>query len=143
MNPQMRAKLEHLIERREEINALLSDPTVIATQNTFRDLSIELADISPVAEHFERYQALDAELTETRDMLEDDDPSIRRLSPPTSPLRASHPPLHEQLCNGLRCSHLGRNTMHVPPLCSYTCRTLGTELDRRRNLLQACAALRW
>ncbi|HJP08265.1 MAG: peptide chain release factor 1 [Acidiferrobacteraceae bacterium] len=80
MNPQMRAKLEHLIERREEINALLSDPTVIATQNTFRDLSIELADISPVAEHFERYQALDAELTETRDMLEDDDPSIRRLA---------------------------------------------------------------
>tara|TARA_B100001964_G_scaffold236468_1_gene298236 strand:+ start:5221 stop:6294 length:1074 start_codon:yes stop_codon:yes gene_type:complete len=76
----MRAKLEHLIERREEINALLSDPTVIATQNTFRDLSIELADISPVAEHFERYQALDAELTETRDMLEDDDPSIRRLA---------------------------------------------------------------
>jgi len=52
MNPQMRAKLEHLLERREEINALLSDPAVIGNQNSFRDLSIELADISPVVEHF-------------------------------------------------------------------------------------------
>ncbi len=80
MNPQMRAKLEHLLERREEINALLSDPAVIGNQNTFRDLSIELADISPVVEHFESYQALDAELESTREMVEDTDPDIRRMA---------------------------------------------------------------
>jgi len=80
MNPQMRAKLEHLLERREEINALLSDPAVIGNQNTFRDLSIELADISPVVEHFEGYQALDAELESTREMVEDTDPDIRRMA---------------------------------------------------------------
>jgi len=80
MNPQMRAKLEHLLERREEINALLSDPAVIGNQNTFRDLSIELADISPVVEHFEGYQALDAELESTREMIEDTDPDIRRMA---------------------------------------------------------------
>lgn len=80
MNPQMRAKLEHLLERREEINALLSDPAVIGNQNTFRDLSIELADISPVVEHFEDYQALDAELESTREMVEDTDPDIRRMA---------------------------------------------------------------
>jgi len=80
MNPQMRAKLEHLLERREEINALLADPGVIGDQNSFRDLSIELADISPVVDHFEQYQALDAELAETREMVEDDDPAIRRLA---------------------------------------------------------------
>jgi peptide chain release factor 1 len=80
MNPQMRAKLEHLLERREEINALLSDPAVIGNQNTFRDLSIELADISPVVEHFEGYQALDAELESTREMVEDTDPDIRSMA---------------------------------------------------------------
>ena len=80
MNPQMRAKLEHLLERREEINALLADPGVIGDQNVFRDLSIELADISPVVDHFEHYQALDAELSEAREMAEDDDPAIRRLA---------------------------------------------------------------
>ncbi len=80
MNPQMRAKLEHLLERREEINALLSDPAVIGNQNSFRDLSIELADISPVVEHFEAYQALDAELASTREMVEDSDPDIRRMA---------------------------------------------------------------
>ena len=80
MNSQMRAKLEHLLERREEINALLADPGVIGDQNSFRDLSIELADISPVVDHFEQYQALDVELAETREMVEDDDPAIRRLA---------------------------------------------------------------
>ena len=80
MNSQMRTKLEHLLERREEINALLADPGVIGDQNTFRDLSIELADISPVVDHFEQYQALDTELAETREMAEDDDPAIRRLA---------------------------------------------------------------
>ena len=80
MNSQMQAKLEHLLERREEINALLADPTVIGDQNVFRDLSIELADISPVVDHFERYQALDGEMSETREMAEDHDPAIRRLA---------------------------------------------------------------
>ena len=80
MNPQMQAKLEYLLERREEINALLADPGVIGDQNVFRDLSIELADISPVVDHFEQYQALDAEITEAREMAEDDDPAIRRLA---------------------------------------------------------------
>ena len=80
MNAQMRTKLEHLLERREEINALLADPGVIGDQNTFRDLSIELADITPVADHFEQYQALDTELAETREMAEDDDPAIQRLA---------------------------------------------------------------
>ncbi len=80
MNPTMRVKLERLLERQEEINALLSDPTVIARQNSFRDLSIELADISPVVERFQRYQILDGELSETRGMLEDGDPSIRRMA---------------------------------------------------------------
>ena len=80
MNNQMRNKLEHLIERREEINALLSDPSIIGDQNSFRDLSIELSDISPVVEHFEGYLTLDRELNATRQMASDEDPEIRRMA---------------------------------------------------------------
>ena len=76
----MRNKLEHLIERREEINALLSDPSIIGDQNSFRDLSIELSDISPVVEHFEGYLTLDSELNATREMASDEDPEIRRMA---------------------------------------------------------------
>ena len=80
MNSSMQAKLEHLLERQEEINALLSDPAVIENQKSFRDLSIELADISPVVEQYQHYRELDAELAETRAMLEDDAPAIRKMA---------------------------------------------------------------
>lgn len=76
----MRNKLEHLIERREEINALLSDPSIIGDQNSFRDLSIELSDIGPVVDHFEGYLTLDSELNATREMASDEDPEIRRMA---------------------------------------------------------------
>ena len=80
MNNQMRNKLEHLIERREEINALLSDPSIIGNQNSFRDLSIELSDIGPVVDHFEGYLTLDNEINATREMASDEDPEIRRMA---------------------------------------------------------------
>ena len=91
MNSSMQAKLEHLLERQEEINALLSDPAVIENQKSFRDLSIELADISPVVEQYQHYRELDAELAETRAMLEDDDPAIRKMA------QEEVPRLQEQL----------------------------------------------
>ncbi len=80
MNPSIRAKLDHLVERQDEINALLSDPAVIENQNRFRELSIELSDLSPVVSQYQRYRALSDELDETQSMLEDPDPSIRRLA---------------------------------------------------------------
>ena len=80
MNNQMRNKLEHLIERREEINALLSDPSIIGDQNSFRNLSIELSDIGPVVDHFEGYLTLDNEINATREMASDEDPEIRRMA---------------------------------------------------------------
>ncbi len=75
-----RSKLEQLVERQEEINALLSDPDVIAQQQSFRELSIELANISPVAAQFQNYCQLERELEETRNMLGDSDTSIRKLA---------------------------------------------------------------
>ena len=76
----MHVKLERLAERREEINALLSDPSVFEEQNRFRDLSIELSDITPVVEEYECYSELVEELEQTRVMMEDNDDSIRKMA---------------------------------------------------------------
>jgi peptide chain release factor 1 len=80
VNPSIQAKLDHLAERREEINALLSDPTVIEDQQRFRNLSIELADISPVVERYHAYQQLQTELDAARAMLDDSDKELRKLA---------------------------------------------------------------
>jgi len=80
MNPSLLAKLQNLGERREEINLLLSDPAVIGEQQRFRQLSIELADISPVVEEFSRYQTIQLQLTEAEAMCHDPDPGMREMA---------------------------------------------------------------
>jgi len=80
MNPSTQQKLLQVVDRHEEINVLLSDPEVIADQNNFRKLSIELSEIVPIVETFEIHQALDDEMTETRAMMEDEDSSIRDMA---------------------------------------------------------------
>ena len=44
MNPSLERKLETIVERVQEVSALLADPEVIADNNRFRDLSVETID---------------------------------------------------------------------------------------------------
>lgn len=69
-----------MADRHAEINALLSDAEVIADQNQFRRLSIELAEITPVVTEFANFQRLEAELNEARLMLEDNDLAMREMA---------------------------------------------------------------
>lgn len=80
MKSSILTKLEHLLLRQEELNALLSDPRTIEDQNRFRDLSMELADINPVVDHFRAYQSLQEQLDSTRAMLDDSDKDVRKLA---------------------------------------------------------------
>ncbi len=80
MNPTLLSKLEHLGERQEEINALLSEPDAYEDQSRFRELNMELADISPVVELYQSYRALTGQIDETREMMQDGDPDIRDLA---------------------------------------------------------------
>ncbi|MDH3690573.1 MAG: peptide chain release factor 1 [Gammaproteobacteria bacterium] len=80
MNSSIQAKLDSLTERREEISALLADPGVIANQNRFRSLSIELADISPVIDHYQHYRALLQDLEAAEAILVDTDKSMRKMA---------------------------------------------------------------
>jgi peptide chain release factor 1 len=74
------AKLEHLAERLEEINALLSDGSVIADQSRFRALSQEHAQINPVVDSFSEYQATLESIDSAKTMLKDSDPEMRQLA---------------------------------------------------------------
>ena len=91
MNPSLKEKLDRVAERHEEINALLSDPAVIARQGEFRDLSIELSEIEPIVDNYARYRHLSGEVEEARGMLEDPDASIREMA------REELPELERQL----------------------------------------------
>ncbi len=80
MHVSTRQKLLQVVDRHEEINALLSDPDIICDQDRFRKLSIELSEILPVVEAFETWRKLDDEMAGTRAMMEDSDSLIRELA---------------------------------------------------------------
>jgi peptide chain release factor 1 len=75
----IRLRLEKMVDRYEEIGRSLSDPAVIGRQREFRELSQEYARLTPVAEKFGAFQALERELKSARDMQSDSDPGMREM----------------------------------------------------------------
>ena len=74
MNPSMLVKLEQLAARHEEVGALLAEPDATGDSDRFRALSVEYAQLEPVASGFLVYrQALD-DLEEARELARDSDP---------------------------------------------------------------------
>jgi peptide chain release factor 1 len=75
----IRLRLEKMTDRFEEIGRSLSDPAVIGRQREFRELSVEYARLTPVAEKFARFRALERELASARDMQNDSDAGMREM----------------------------------------------------------------
>lgn len=73
-------KLTSLVERHEEIAALLSDPSVINDQAKFRDLSREYSQLGPIVQTFNQYQATLDALTHAEALLKDSDPELQVLA---------------------------------------------------------------
>ncbi len=80
MKATIKAKLENLAERLEEINAMMADPGVISDQNQFRALSKEYAQINPVVSCFNDYQTTLSDIEEAQSMLKDDDDDMREMA---------------------------------------------------------------
>ncbi len=80
MKASIKAKLENLAERLEEINALMAAPDVINDQNQFRALSKEYAQLNPVIACFNAYQKTLADIEEAQSMLKDDDDDMREMA---------------------------------------------------------------
>ncbi len=73
MKASIRAKLENLSERLQEIGALLSDPDTIADQNKFRALSQEYAELDPVIACFNKHQQAEEDIETSQEMMSDPD----------------------------------------------------------------------
>ena len=59
MKSSIQSRLEQLVDRFEEVSALLSDQGTIANQDKFRDLSREFAEIERSEEHTSELQSLE------------------------------------------------------------------------------------
>ncbi|GGG52190.1 peptide chain release factor 1 [Pseudohongiella nitratireducens] len=73
-------KLEHLSDRYQEVQALLSDAEIIADQDRFRALSKEFAELEPIALEFAQYQGAQQDLDSAQGMLKDSDPDMREMA---------------------------------------------------------------
>lgn len=80
MKETIRLKLENIIDRHEEISALLSDPEVISNQNKFRKLSQEYADFEELVNAFNAYKKAEENEIQAKEMLKETDPEMRQLA---------------------------------------------------------------
>ncbi len=80
MKDSLVAKLASLVDRHEEVAALLADPDTIADQQRFRELSREYARLEPVVRDYRAWhQARDA-ADATLDLAADQDPELRAMA---------------------------------------------------------------
>ena len=80
MKESLLKKLESLLERHMEIEALLADASIINNQKRFRDLSREYAEIRPVVNCFNEYRKTMEVISSAKEMLQDPDKSLRDLA---------------------------------------------------------------
>jgi len=73
-------KLEGLVERFEEVQALLSDPDTIADQDKFKALSKEFSQLETTTKVFKDFQTAEEDLEMAEEMLKDSDPDMREMA---------------------------------------------------------------
>ena len=73
-------KLEGLVERFEEVQALLSDPDVIGNQEKFQALSKEFSQLEEVTKAFGAYKDAVDDIATAEEMLKDSDPDMREMA---------------------------------------------------------------
>lgn len=78
MKPSIIAKLESLVERHQELEALLGDASIIADQDKFRTYSKEYAQLEDVVKCFSRWQQLQQNIEEAKLLI--DDPDMKEMA---------------------------------------------------------------
>jgi len=80
LNKSLKFKLDQLLDRYEELGALLSDADVITDQKRFRSYSKEYVDIEPVVICFRQFETQSSELEDAQVMSKDPDSDIREMA---------------------------------------------------------------
>ncbi|ARN74672.1 peptide chain release factor 1 [Oceanicoccus sagamiensis] len=73
-------KLDNLIDRHEELGALLSDSEIISDQNKFRALSKEYSEVEPVVKCYNDYRQTMDDIEEAESLLKDGDADMREMA---------------------------------------------------------------
>ncbi len=73
MDASLRAKIDQIADRHEELGEMLCDPEVVNNKSQFLTVSREHADISPIAGGWIQLQEVEASLAEARELLSDPD----------------------------------------------------------------------
>ncbi len=80
MKPTLLSRLDQLVDRHEELAALLAEPEVIGKQAQFVAFSQEFSEIEPVVQLVQKYRVLSAELVELESYLGGDDADMKELA---------------------------------------------------------------
>jgi peptide chain release factor 1 len=80
VNPSLERKLETIVERAQEVSALLADADVIADSKRFRDLSVEYSQLNPVVNCFGALQQSQQDEQSAQELLNDPDPELRAMA---------------------------------------------------------------
>ncbi|MGA1675325.1 MAG: peptide chain release factor 1 [Pseudomonadales bacterium] len=80
LSPQLKARLDALADRFEEVSALLADRDVMSDRDRFTELSREFAELDPVIAALHSVNRLESAIEETRALTRDSDPELRELA---------------------------------------------------------------
>lgn len=72
--------LEDVADRFREVEGLLSEPTIIADQKRYRQLTKEHADLSEVVAVYHRYKQVCSDIVDNQELLGDSDPEMQELA---------------------------------------------------------------
>jgi peptide chain release factor 1 len=80
LKPSLINRLDQLVDRHEELSALLADPEVISDQKQFVAYSQEYSEIEPVVQLVQRRRSLTADLKDLDSYLAGDDAEMKELA---------------------------------------------------------------
>ncbi|MEN2750847.1 peptide chain release factor 1 [Psychrobacter sp. FBL11] len=80
MKESLRLRLDQMVDRYEEVTALLSDPSVISDNNKFRELSVEHSDLMDITTLWQNYLRAEGDQADAESMLADaSDPEMKEM----------------------------------------------------------------
>jgi peptide chain release factor 1 len=80
MNPALARRLEHALERFEELERLLAEPDAASDSRHFTALSREYGDLQALTRTWQEIKRLDEQAREAQAMLEESDPELRAMA---------------------------------------------------------------
>ncbi|QHJ09816.1 Peptide chain release factor RF1 [Paraglaciecola mesophila] len=80
MKESVQRKLESLTERFEEVQALVSQPEIIADQDKYRALTKEYSQLESVVKCFADYQSAQQDFESAQEMMQESDPEMREMA---------------------------------------------------------------